>query len=279
MKKISANKIKLLVKSLAIEANISLRGDVLKALSKAYKLEVNSLSKSALKIIIENANLAKKNKMPICQDTGMAVLFCDIGDKVQITGDINKAIDDGIRLAYKEGSLRKSVVRDPFLRSNTKTNTPAVVHYNFIKGERIKITVLPKGFGCENASAIKMFNPTDTEKDIENFVVDIVESSGADACPPLVIGIGIGGTMDKAASLATEAIIRPINKSNSIKHIAKLEKDILTKVNKTGIGPAALGGRSTALGVNILAFPTHIAGLPVCVKISCHATRSATGII
>lgn len=279
MKKISANKIKLLVKSLAIEANISLRGDVLKALSKAYKLEGNSLSKNALKIIIENANLAKKNKMPICQDTGMAVLFCDIGDKVQITGDINKAIDDGIRLAYKEGSLRKSVVRDPFLRSNTKTNTPAVVHYNFIKGERIKITVLPKGFGCENASAIKMFNPTDTEKDIENFVVDIVESSGADACPPLVIGIGIGGTMDKAASLATEAIIRPINKSNSIKHIAKLEKDILTKVNKTGIGPAALGGRSTALGVNILAFPTHIAGLPVCVKISCHATRSATGII
>ena len=256
-----------------------MRGDVLKALSKAYKLEGNSLSKNALKIIIENANLAKKNKMPICQDTGMAVLFCDIGDKVQITGDINKAIDDGIRLAYKEGSLRKSVVRDPFLRSNTKTNTPAVVHYNFIKGERIKITVLPKGFGCENASAIKMFNPTDTEKDIENFVVDIVESSGADACPPLVIGIGIGGTMDKAASLATEAIIRPINKSNSIKHIAKLEKDILTKVNKTGIGPAALGGRSTALGVNILAFPTHIAGLPVCVKISCHATRSATGII
>jgi len=279
MRKISVNSIKRLVKSLAIEANILLRSDVLKALSKAYKLETNSLSKNALKIIIENANLAKKNKMPICQDTGMAVLFCDIGNKVQIAGDVNKAIDDGIRLAYKEGSLRKSVVKDPFLRSNTKTNTPAVVHYNFIKGDKIKITVVPKGFGCENASAIKMFNPTDTEKDIENFVVDVVESSGADACPPLVIGIGIGGTMDKAASLATEAIIRPINKSNSLKHIAKLEKDILTKVNKTGIGPAALGGRSTALGVNILAFPTHIAGLPVCVKISCHATRSATGTI
>ena len=279
MKKISANKIKLLVKFLAIEANISLRSDVLKALLKAYKLESNQLSKNALKIIIENAKIAKKNKIPICQDTGMAVVFCDIGDKVQIVGDVNKAIDDGIRFAYKEGSFRKSIVKDPFLRSNTKTNTPAVVHYNFIKGEKIKITVIPKGFGCENASVIKMFNPTDTEKDIENFVVGIVESSGADACPPLVIGIGIGGTMDKAASLATEAIIRPINKSNSIKHIAKLEKDILTKVNKTGIGPAALGGKITALGVNILSFPTHIAGLPVCVKISCHATRSATGIV
>jgi len=279
MKKISANKIKLLVKFLAIEANISLRSDVLKALLKAYKLESNPLSQNALKIIIENAKIAKKNKMPICQDTGMAVVFCDIGDKVQIAGDVNKAIDDGIRLAYKEGSFRKSIVKDPFLRSNTKTNTPAVVHYNFIKGDKIKITVVPKGFGCENASAIKMFNPTDTEKDIENFVVGVVESSGADACPPLVIGIGIGGTMDKAASLATEAIIRPINKSNSIKHIAKLEKDILTKVNRTGIGPAALGGKTTALGVNILDFPTHIAGLPVCVKISCHATRSATGIV
>ncbi len=279
MRSISLEKIKEAVAELAIRANIILRKDVLAALKKSIYSEREISAKNILKMLIENAKIAKKNKMPICQDTGMVVVFCDIGDKVQIAGDVNKAIDDGIRLAYKEGSFRKSIVKDPLLRSNTKTNTPAVVHYNFIKGDKIKITVVPKGFGCENASAIKMFNPTDTEKDIENFVVGVVESSGADACPPLVIGIGIGGTMDKAASLATEAIIRPINKSNSIKHIAKLEKDILTKVNKTGIGPAALGGKTTALGVNILDFPTHIAGLPVCVKISCHATRSATGTI
>ena len=279
MRSIPLEKIKEAVAELAIRANIILRKDVLAALKKSIYSEREISAKNILKMLIENAKIAKKNKMPICQDTGMAVVFCDIGDKVQIAGDVNKAIDDGIGLAYKEGSFRKSIVKDPFLRSNTKTNTPAVVHYNFIKGDKIKITVVPKGFGCENASAIKMFNPTDTEKDIENFVVGVVELSGADACPPLVIGIGIGGTMDKAASLATEAIIRPINKSNSIKHIAKLEKDILTKVNKTGIGPAALGGKTTALGVNILDFPTHIAGLPVCVKISCHATRSATGIV
>ena len=279
MRSISSEKIKEAVAELAIRANIILRKDVLAALKKSIYSERETSAKNILKILIDNAKIAKKNRMPICQDTGMAVVFCDIGDKVQIAGDVNKAIDDGIRLAYKEGSLRMSVVKDPFLRNNTETNTPAVVHYNFIKGDKIKITVIPKGFGCENASAIKMFNPTDTEKDIENFVVGVVESSGADACPPLVIGIGIGGTMDKAASLATEAIIRPINKSNSIKRIAKLEKDILTKVNKTGIGPAALGGKTTALGVNILSFPTHIAGLPVCVKISCHATRSATGTI
>jgi fumarate hydratase subunit alpha len=215
--------------------------------------------------------------MPICQDTGIAVVFCEIGQNLQIEGDINKAINEGIKRGYKRGFLRKSVVSDPLLRKNRMTNTPAIIHYDFVKGDNIKLTVLPKGFGSENASRTIMLRPTDGEKEIIDFAVKTVKEAGADACPPLVLGIGIGGTLDKAVFLAKKATLVPIGRPNPKKHLADLERKILKEVNKTGIGPAGLGGNVTCLGVKVLSFATHIAGLPLCLNISCHALRSAQG--
>lgn len=279
MRKIKDKKITQIVKQLAIKANLSLRKDVLDALKRALRNEKNPSAKNVLKVLIENAEIARRNAIPICQDTGLAEVFFQIGQAVFVEGDITTAINEGIRLGYKDGLLRKSVVVDPLIRKNTNTNTPCVIHYDIIKGDKIKITVVPKGFGSENASSLKMLKPTDTEKEIVDFVLDTVKRAGYDACPPLVIGIGIGGTLDKAALLATEAIIRPINKKNPKKYLALMEDTILKRLNFTNIGPAGMGGKTTCLGVNILSFPTHIAGLPLCVKISCHATRSATGVI
>ncbi len=279
MREIEAKKIRDTVKRLAIKANFSLRKDVLSALKKALTTEKKPCAKKALKVLIENADIAKSEKIPICQDTGFAEVFCDIGQEIHVKGSIEEAVTEGIRLAYAEGFLRKSVVSDPILRKNTYTNTPCVIHYELVKGDKIKLTVLPKGFGSENASSIKMLRPTDSEDDIIDYIVEAVKLSGADACPPIVLGIGIGGTLDKAALLAMKAILRPIGKGNQKKHIARMESRILAKLNKTGIGPAGLGGKTTCLGVNILSFPTHIAGLPVCIKISCHATRSAWCVI
>jgi len=279
MREIEAKKIKEAVKHLATKANFSLRKDILNALKKALTLEKKPYAKRVLQVLIDNAKIAKSERIPICQDTGIAEVFCTIGQDVHVKDDIGKAITEGIKLAYVEGFLRKSVVSDPILRKNTNTNTPCIIHYDIVKGDKIKLTVLPKGFGSENASTLKMLKPTDSEDYIVDYIVEAVKLSGADACPPIVLGIGIGGTIDKAALLAMKAILRPIEKSNSKKHIARMERKILARLNKTGIGPAGLGGKTTCLGVNILSFPTHIAGLPVCIKISCHATRSAWCVI
>ncbi|MFC1807563.1 fumarate hydratase [Candidatus Omnitrophota bacterium] len=276
MRKISVKTITDVVAELAIKANISLRKDVLRALKKALRSEKNLRAKKVLQILIDNATTAEKTGVAICQDTGMAVVFCDIGNEVEVAGDIGKAINEGIKLGYKKGFLRKSVVSDPLIRKNTNTNTPCIVHYNMSMGKKLKLTVLPKGFGSENASRVVMLGPTEGEEAIVDLVVNTVKESGADACPPLVVGVGIGGTLDKAAEIAKKATLRPIDKSNPKKHLAALEKKILLKLNKTGIGPAGLGGKTTCLGVNIESFPTHIAGLPVCVNISCHAMRSAS---
>jgi fumarate hydratase subunit alpha len=279
MRKIKAGEIIEKVRLLALEANFKLRPDILKALEHAYLRERKPCARGTIKILLKNALQAEKDCIPICQDTGMVEVFCKIGRDVRLLCDITECINKGICLAYTRGYLRKSIVSDPLIRKNTGTNTPCVIHYDIIKGDHIHITVVPKGFGSENASRLKMFKPADTKNDIIDFVLDTVKQNGPSACPPLVIGIGIGGTLDKAAMLATEAILIPVNRKNPKKHLSLLEDIILKKINSTGIGPAGLGGGITCLGVNILDFATHIAGLPVCVKISCHATRSAKGVL
>jgi len=267
------------VKELAIKANINLRKDVLDALKRSIVLEKDKNARDRLRLIIENADIARRESMPICQDTGMAAVFCELGEDIKIPKDIKKVIAEGIRAGYKEGYLRKSVVSDPLLRKNTNTNTPPVIHFDIVKGDRMRLTVLPKGFGSENASRLFMLRPTDGEEEIVDYVLETVKDKGADACPPLVLGIGIGGTIDTVPILATKAILRRIGSRNKNRHVGALEKRILKRVNSTGIGPAGLGGKVTCIGVNILTYATHIAGLPLCVKVSCHATRSATKTI
>ncbi len=280
MKKISVDKIRRAVSALCIKANTELRRDVLLALKKALRNERNKRAKRILEDIIKNAGIAKKTGFPICQDTGMAVVYCEIGQGVSFTdGDLTDAINKGVRDGYRIGYGRKSVVEDPILRGNTGTNTPAVIHVKIVPGNKVRITVCPKGFGSENKSTIKMLNPTASVKDIKNFLIDTIKDCGADACPPLILGVGIGGTFEKAAELAKSALLIPLNKRNSKKHLEKLEKELLDDINRLNIGPMGLGGRATALGVKILDFPTHIAGLPVAVCVSCHATRSAEKIL
>lgn len=280
MRRIDAKKIKHAVSALCIEANVSLRGDVLRGLKKALFLERNKTARGILKEIIENARIAKKKRLPICQDTGMAVVYCEIGQSLSITGgDLATAINEGVRDGYRQGYLRKSIVVSPIIRENTGTNTPAVIHTKIVPGSKVKITVCPKGFGSENKSQAKMLKPTASIKDIKDFVIQVVKDCGASSCPPLVLGIGIGGTFDKAAELAKSALLRPINKKNPQRQIKKLETELLRDINKLNIGPMGLGGRTTALGVNISEFPTHIAGMPVSVCVSCHATRSAEKVL
>ncbi|MDP2942436.1 MAG: fumarate hydratase [Candidatus Omnitrophota bacterium] len=280
MRKISARKIQDAVARLAIEANLFLREDVLSALKRAYSKEKVSRAKKILKALVENAAIASSEKIPICQDTGMATVFLEVGQNVIIIGgDLSKTINKGIAEGYKKGFLRKSVVFDPLSRVNTKDNTPAVIHTKIVPGSKIKITVAPKGFGSENKSITNMFRPTDGADRIERFILEAVKKAGPDACPPYIIGVGIGGTLDKACLLAKEALLRRIDKRNPRRHIAKLESGLLKKINRLNIGPMGLGGKATCLGLNIEVYPTHIAGLPVCVSISCHATRSATAVI
>ena len=277
MRKIDVKKIRSAVAKLAIEANFVLRRDIIRAIRNVYLAEKNRKAKKILKILLDNAAIAKKEKLAICQDTGMAAVFIEIGQGVSLVGgDLSKAVNDGIRDGYKKGYLRKSVVADPLLRMNTKDNAPAVIHEKIVAGDDIKITVLPKGFGSENKSVTKMFNPTQGGDEIALFIIEAVRKAGADACPPYIVGVGMGGTLDKACLLAKEAIIRPIDKRNAKRHIAALEKKLFKKINALKIGPMGFGGGATCLGVNIEVYPTHIAGLPVCVNISCHATRSAT---
>ena len=280
MRKMDVKNIRSAVAKLAIEANFVLRRDIIRAIRNVYLAEKNRKAKKILKILLDNAAIAKKEKLAICQDTGMAAVFIEIGQGVSLVGgDLSKAVNDGIRDGYKKGYLRKSVVADPLLRMNTKDNAPAVIHEKIVAGDDIKITVLPKGFGSENKSVTKMFNPTQGGDEIALFIIEAVRKAGADACPPYIVGVGMGGTLDKACLLAKEAIIRPIDKRNAKRHIAALEKKLFKKINALKIGPMGFGGGATCLGVNIEVYPTHIAGLPVCVNISCHAMRSATATL
>jgi fumarate hydratase subunit alpha len=280
MRKIDVKKIKEAVSELCVEANISLRKDILAALRKALKSEKKKSAREILKELIENAAVAKKERLPVCQDTGAVVVYCEIGQGVALVGgDLSGAINDGVRDGYRKGYLRKSIVQSPLNRKNTGTNTPAIIHTAIVPGDRVNIYVAPKGFGSENKSMIKMLNPTASQKDIKEFIIDVVRGCGASACPPLVLGIGIGGTFEKAAEMAKLALIRPIDAKNPARTIASLEKELLSDINKTGIGPMGLGGSTTALGVNVLEYPTHIAGLPVAVCVSCHATRGAGKVL
>jgi len=272
MKVIPALKITKVVADLCVQANLFLRRDVLAALNKAYRLEKNLRAKRLLAAVIENARIAKKEKLAICQDTGMPIVFLEIGQDVRITGSFKDAVNRGVELGYKKASLRNSIIREPLARGKAGFS-PAVIHTDIVKGNKIKITVLPKGFGCENKSQVKMFNPTAKLEEIKKFIVDAVKAAGPDACPPYVVGIGIGGTADYACLLAKKALIRRIGARNS-----KLEKDLLKEINILNIGPMGLGGKATVLAVNIETYPTHIAGLPVAVNISCHALRSASAI-
>jgi len=280
MREIAVSQIRDTVRDLCLKANFELRKDVLSAIKSAYRNETNVRAKGILKDIIENARIARDKKIAICQDTGMVSVFLDVGIDVRITGgNLEDAINEGVLKAYDKGCLRKSVVDDPILRNNTKTNAPCVIFTDIVDGDKIKVTIAPKGFGSENKSRIKMFNPTSTAEDIKKFVVDVVRDAGPDACPPLVLGIGIGGTFEKAANLAKKALTNPIDKKNAKRHIARLEKELEKEINALGIGPMGLGGKTTVFGINILEYPTHIAGLPVAVNVSCHATRGASKIL
>ena len=274
-REISSKIIQDVVEGLFVKANTSLRKDVLEGLKSARKKEKNPKAKYVLDVIIKNAFIAKKKKLAICQDTGMAVVYIRVGQDLRVKGNIKKAIEKGMGLAYKKNCFRNSVVGDPLLRKNTNTNLPPIIYSDIVPGNRINIRVGAKGFGCENVSKIKMFRPFDPVSSIEDFIAGAVKEAGSRPCPPVYIGIGIGGTLDKAVSLSKEAIFRPIGKHNPQKHIAALERSVLKKVNKLKIGPIGVGGNITALGVSILTYPTHIAGLPVAVNISCHATRTA----
>lgn len=268
------------VRDMCIKANCHINADIKCALENGVRTEKSDVSRGVLENLLKNAEIAHEKEVPICQDTGMAVFFIEIGKEVFVEGDtIGEAVNKGVSLGYTEGYLRKSVVGDPLERVNTKDNTPAVIYYDFTEGDKIKITFAPKGFGSENKSALKMLNPSDGVQGVIDFVVETVRKAGANPCPPMVIGVGIGGTMDKAAQIAKKALTRDINIRNENPVYRELEKNLLERINKLGIGPQGMGGSTTALAVNIETFPTHIAGLPVAVNVNCHATRHAVEII
>lgn len=278
---ISAETVTAAVKKLFIDCNYFIGKDIMNALENAEKSETSPVGKSVLSQIIENDKIAAKEEIPLCQDTGMAVLFVEYGDKVAIeNGSFDEAVNEGVRQAYGDGYLRKSVVADPvFDRVNTKDNTPAIIHTKIVSGNQIKITAGGKGFGSENMSAIKMLTPSYGVEGVKQFILDTVRSAGPNPCPPIVVGVGIGGTFERAAQLAKKATFRPIDTHNKDERYATLEDELLGKINKMGFGPAGLGGNTTALGVNIETSPTHIAGMPVAVNICCHAARHASTII
>ncbi|MBP2636341.1 MAG: ttdA [Firmicutes bacterium] len=277
MRTIEASQITAAVAKLAVDANYYLSNDMRSALETAREQEESPLGKTILGQLVENACIARDEEVPICQDTGMAVVFIEVGQDVHITGgNLEDAVNDGVAKGYTEGYLRKSVVGEPlFNRKNTGNNTPAVLHTSIVPGDKIKITLAPKGFGSENMSALKMFKPSDGLPAIKKFLVETVFNAGSNPCPPIVIGMGIGGTMEKAAYLAKKALLRSVDQQSSQAEYAKLEQELLSLVNETGVGPQGLGGRITALAVNIEYYPTHIAGLPVAININCHATRHA----
>lgn len=280
MRIINSDEITQTVCNMCIKANCYLNNDIRSAIEKNIADEKSDVGRVILDKLLQNANIAAQKEVPICQDTGMAVFFVEIGKDVFIEGDsLTEAINKGVAKGYTDGYLRKSVVKDPLNRINTKDNTPAVIYYDFTDGDKIKLTFAPKGFGSENKGALKMLNPSDGVEGVIDFVIDTVRKAGPNPCPPMVVGVGIGGTMDKVCVLAKKALTRDINTSNPNPFYAELEKNLLTEINRLGIGAAGLGGTTTALGVNIETFPTHIAGLPAAVNINCHATRHAVAII
>ena len=276
MREIDSSLISEVVARLCIDANYHLPPDMKKQIISSSKEESWETASIILDQIIENFNIADENLQPICQDTGLACVFLSIGQDVHIKGNLEDAVNEGVRKGYSKGYLRKSVVSDPLNRVNTGDNTPAMIYYDICPGDKIKITVAPKGFGSENMSQIKMLKPSDGIEGVKDFVIKVVEDAGPNPCPPIVVGVGIGGTFDKAAYLAKKALMRPVDQRNSEDFYAELEEELLEKINALGIGPQGFGGRTTALAVNIEKFPTHIAGLPVAVNINCHVTRHMT---
>lgn len=280
MRNISVKEITKYIKEMCIEANYFLTDDMKDALKKALLKEESEVGKKVLEQLQQNMEIAALDNIPICQDTGMAVIFIEIGQEVHFTdGNLEEAIHEGVRQGYIEGYLRKSVVSDPLIRENTKDNTPAVIHYSLIPGEQIKITVAPKGFGSENMSRVFMLKPADGMEGVKKAILTAVKEAGPNACPPMVIGVGIGGTFEKCALMAKKALTRNVKEHSSIPYIKDMEVELLNEINKSGIGPGGLGGRNTALAVNIETYATHIAGLPVAVNICCHVNRHSFRIV
>lgn len=268
------------VKEMCIKTNHLLSGDMRCALEKAAETEEAPLGRQILEQLQENMKVAEEEMIPICQDTGMAVVFLEIGQEVHFEGgSLEDAIQEGVRQGYAEGFLRKSVVKDPIYRENTKDNTPAVIHYSIVPGEQVKITVAPKGFGSENMSRVFMLKPSDGIEGVKNAVLTAVRDAGPNACPPMVVGVGIGGTFEKCALMAKQALTRPVNQRSEIPYVCEMEKELLDRINRSGIGPGGLGGVTTALAVNINTYPTHIAGLPVAVNICCHVNRHEVRVL
>ena len=279
MREIAALRITETVKQLCIEANCFLPQDMKKCIASAYESESWPQAKEILEQITKNYQIAEKERRPICQDTGLACVFVTIGQDVHIVGDLAEAIHEGVRQGYRDGYLRKSVVRDPLDRVNTGDNTPAIIYYDIVPGDRLEITVAPKGAGSENMSQIKMLKPSDGLQGIKDFVLKVVEEAGPNPCPPIVVGVGVGGTFDKAAFLAKKALLRPADQRHAEPFWAKLEQELLQQINELGIGPQGFGGKTTALCVNIEKSPAHIASLPVAVNINCHVTRHKTEVL
>ena len=278
---ISAESVTRTVREMFLEANTVLPGDMRALIRRSAAEERSPLGRSVLSEILENIDLAEREKTPLCQDCGMAVVFLDLGQDVHICGgSLEAAVDEGVRQAYRDGYLRTSVVSDPlFDRKNTKDNTPAILHVRIVPGSRIRITAAPKGFGSENMSQIRMFKPSAGLQGIKDFILEVVETAGPNPCPPMVVGVGIGGTFDKCALLAKKALTRNVEEPSPVPYVNELEKEMLEKINKLGIGPGGLGGTQTALAINIETYPTHIAGLPVAVNMCCHVNRHAHRVI
>ena len=280
MRTLNVEEISKNIKEMCIEANHFLSKDMDIAMKNAVSTEKSPLGKKILSQLQDNLKIAGKDMIPICQDTGMAVVFLEIGQDVHLTGgDLAEAIDEGVRRGYDKGYLRKSVVKDPVRRGNTGDNTPAMLYTEIVPGDKIKVTVGPKGFGSENMSMIRMFKPSAGLQGIKDFILEVVETAGPNPCPPMVVGVGIGGTFDKCALLAKKALMRPLNTENPDPYYADLEKEMLEKINKLGIGPQGFGGKTTAIGLNIETMPTHIAGMPCAVNINCHVTRHKTEVL
>lgn len=280
MREISVNTITEAVAKLCIQANCVLNDDVYCALENAKKTEKSEIGKEILCQLTENADIAKDETVPICQDTGMAVVFVEIGQEVHIAGGLlTDAVNEGVRKGYTEGYLRKSVVSDPFIRVNTNDNTPAIIHYDIVGGDKVKIIVAPKGFGSENMSKIYMLKPSAGIEGAKDAIVQAVDEAGPNPCPPMVVGVGVGGNFEMAAYLAKKALLRPIGSHSDKPHLREMEEELLERMNNLGIGPQGLGGVTTVLGVNVESYPTHIAGMPIAVNISCHVTRHAEVIL
>lgn len=280
MRTVNVSEITESIREMCIEANHFLSEDMRCAMQQAAETEEAPLGRQILGQLQENMKIAGEDMIPICQDTGMAVVFMEIGQEVHFEGGVlEDAIHEGVRRGYTEGFLRKSVVKDPLIRENTGDNTPAVIHYEMVVGDKVKITVAPKGFGSENMSRVFMLKPSDGIEGVKNAVLTAVKDAGPNACPPMVVGVGIGGTFEKCALMAKKALTRPVNEHSGIPYVRDMEKELLEKINKSGIGPGGLGGTITALAVNINTYPTHIAGLPVAINICCHVNRHAVRIL